>query len=812
MDKNILSKYEYSESQKAFLVDPTMIESFVKPEGFEEWEIVGWERTEYYEQRILKDQELTEKENIVKLFGGKGLHDNEISENKIFTCNLHGDIEILLYSLKRKPFIYAKDPDSVNSTKSREKYAVLTRYAPHREERIGNKYSFDTSKTGNHLMWHPFLLDLYDKQEEVETLVLTEGYIKAFSAAQKGIVCVGLPSITTYTNKKGADEIHPEIQDFISTCKVKNVVILWDGDCRDVSMKSIEENKDLYRRAGNFARCAINLRKLIRKQFATKRLDIWFGRVKTDELAKNPKGIDDLIQTLSKDGLEQLIRECHIMDSPAYYIRKINISSDSSVKAIYQDFKIDKVDKFYAFHSLKIGEKDFVFDRNTYTIENGEVRMLIPANVKDYKRIGTDYYRLQKKPFPSGKKDDVIYEMSLDPWLKGTIVDDHGAKVVNHIEKFRGFTNMPSHTNYQQVVDGYWNLYQDIDHEIVKGEWDHIKGFMMHIFGEQLELGYDYIKLLYEEPMQKVPVLCLVSRKQETGKSTFVHLLKLLFKSNMAIISNEELENNFNSSWIDKKIVACEETVLEKRATYEKIKSLSTAKSSMRNEKNKSASDIPCIISFLFCSNEEDNFLKMGDEDRRFWVIKVGAFTNWIENFDEKLESELSAFLEFIMSREYSTKRSNRMYFDHSLIRTSAFDNVVQNSRSGVEKEMRASLEAIFIDFDLQEIMMTAEDIREQFGLKRYEKNYVEKVLTQKLGVSKLKNEKGVGVVTRYTIYKMSPFSSDIETVKRHGRPFVFKREDFVTDSIEISPEAKQNIKSTKDKNSGQSSASFPGS
>jgi len=42
-----------------------------------------------------------------------------------------------------------------------------------------------------------------------------------------------------------------------------------------------------------------------------------------------------------------------------------------------------------------------------------------------------------------------------------------------------------------------------------------------HIFGDQIELGLDYLQLLYQKPVQILPIVCLVSKERSTGKTTF---------------------------------------------------------------------------------------------------------------------------------------------------------------------------------------------------------------------------------------------------------------------------------------------------
>ncbi|MBK6938570.1 MAG: hypothetical protein IPH18_18275 [Chitinophagaceae bacterium] len=49
--------------------------------------------------------------------------------------------------------------------------------------------------------------------------------------------------------------------------------------------------------------------------------------------------------------------------------------------------------------------------------------------------------------------------------------------------------------------------------------------------------------------MQRLPIICLVSRDNETGKSTFGNLLKAIFTDNATTVGNSDLADDFNSFW-----------------------------------------------------------------------------------------------------------------------------------------------------------------------------------------------------------------------------------------------------------------------
>lgn len=799
--------YEFDPVEKTFLVPHKLADNFTKPKGYEGWTIQTLIVDSYYTERM-EQLGVTEDENKITLFGGANAQEGERTENKIFHFNKHGDIEITLYNLHRKPIVYASKPTTTgHNPTTRELEGVLTRYTPRREAIFGRKYDFDKSKTGNRVFWHPSLIEQYEEQEEVETLVLTEGYFKAFKATKEGIPTVGLPSITIFTEKKGADELHPEIIDFIHNCNVKNVVILWDADCRNISSTQLQEKADISRRPANFVLMAEKLQNLIRKQFTRKKLNIWFARIKDESegILKGSKGLDDLLIDYDTE-IKQIATELNEVDSVGYYFRKIDISNSTAIKNLWQDFRLDKVERFYEFHKEVIREQEFIYRNSTYEIIKEQPVLKIDANVKNYKIIGHDYYRVIKSPMIKNEQGDLEMVERLKPWTKTQIIDDHGKAVIKHIERYLAFTNVPSHTNYQRIVDNHWNLYNQVEHNIEPGQFPTIMGFMNHIFGEQLEYGLDYIKLLFEKPIQKLPILCLVSQEQETGKSTFIHLLHMIFQSNMTIITNNELESDFNSSWVDKLIVANEETVLEKRSTYEKVKFFSTTPTVERNEKNKSSESIPCYLKFIFCSNDEDTFLRMTDDDKRFWVRKVPSIPKdkYVTNFMEKMTDEIPYFLHFLLDREYSTERQTRMWFDTLELRTDAFAKVVKSSMPAVEKEIRSQLDRLFLDYSIPEVRMNSSDIRNYFNLKKYDNSYIEKVVTEKLGAERETGADGKTKVVRYKVYYED--QEELKMKQKTGRPFIFKKEEICKEIVEVDPNVELSnksflIDSDKDKN-----------
>ena len=136
----------------------------------------------------------------------------------------------------------------------------------------------------------------------------------------------------------------------------------------------------------------------------------------------------------------------------------------------------------------------------------------------EYVRIGTTLFRILNQPMMNGSFRKMRVE-----WKMSTFRQDHSKDEVAQIPKYDGFCTMPSHTDYHQNVNNFYNLYEPITHIPVAGDFQHICSLVEHIFGEQYELGMDYLQLLYLKPTQKLPILLLVSEELNTGKSTFLN-------------------------------------------------------------------------------------------------------------------------------------------------------------------------------------------------------------------------------------------------------------------------------------------------
>tara|TARA_R110000868_G_scaffold87828_1_gene245268 strand:+ start:130 stop:576 length:447 start_codon:yes stop_codon:yes gene_type:complete len=139
-----------------------------------------------------------------------------------------------------------------------------------------------------------------------------------------------------------------------------------------------------------------------------------------------------------------------------------------------------------------------------------------------YIRVGTSYYKLVRIPTIAEYFNEIIV-----PWTLEAIRQDHGKSFIGTITKYDGFTCMPSHLNFKRECHGFYNTYAPLPHELKEGGFPYSLKLLKHIFAKQLNLGLDYLQLLYVKPVQVLPILYLVSKERSTGKTTFLKWLKM---------------------------------------------------------------------------------------------------------------------------------------------------------------------------------------------------------------------------------------------------------------------------------------------
>lgn len=390
-------------------------------------------------------------------------------------------------------------------------------------------------------------------------------------------------------------------------------------------------------------------------------------------------------------------------------------------------------------------------------------------NINRYIRVGTEYYKIIYIPLSS--KDALI---TLRKWSWEVLIRDYSRIEIDSIPKLDGFCVYPDHINYKQIINGtFYNKYLPLKIKPIKGNHETILNLVEHIFGAQIDIGLDYIQLLYTQPKEKLPILALVSVERETGKSTFLYFLKLIFDGNMTILNNEDLRSNFNSEWSSKSVIGIDETFLDKKEDSERLKNLSTAKYYKNEAKGQDRYEIEFFAKFILCSNNEDSFINIDQQETRYWVIKVKSLVKKDDLILEKIRNEISGFLDFLINRKLSTQKQTRMWFTTDQIKTEALMKLKKKNRGRLEREMINVIEYIMDTESIDEIKICPKDVidwMKYYGFKNTNFSDVKYILQNTWALEPVKNS------LAYTGFHFD-YTGTILPNSRKGRYYVITRE-----------------------------------
>lgn len=329
-------------------------------------------------------------------------------------------------------------------------------------------------------------------------------------------------------------------------------------------------------------------------------------------------------------------------------------------------------------------------------------------------RIATTYYKTVMRPNAMGELSECRM-----PWSIEAIRQDYGKDFLANIPKYDGFCCVPAHIDYKPVVGTFLNRYSPISHIPMPGEWPTIEALVRHIFGSQYDLGLDYLQLLYTIPLQKLPILLLVSEERNTGKSTFLNFLKALFEANVTFNTNESFRSQFNSDWNGKLIIVVDEVLLNKREDSERLKNLSTTYRYKMEAKGQDREEVSFFAKFVLCSNNEYLPVVIDPGETRYWVRKIERLQHDDTAFLDKVRAEIPAFLHHLSARQLSTTEKSRMWFDPALTDTEALQRIIRANRNRVEIELAELLMDIMVTKNVDSVSFCMNDILNLFDYQR---------------------------------------------------------------------------------------------
>ncbi len=385
-------------------------------------------------------------------------------------------------------------------------------------------------------------------------------------------------------------------------------------------------------------------------------------------------------------------------------------------------------------------------------------------------RIATTYYKTVMRPNAMGELSECRM-----PWSIEAIRQDYGKDFLANIPKYDGFCCVPAHIDYKPVVGTFLNRYSPISHIPMPGEWPTIEALVRHIFGSQYDLGLDYLQLLYTIPLQKLPILLLVSEERNTGKSTFLNFLKALFEANVTFNTNESFRSQFNSDWNGKLIIVVDEVLLNKREDSERLKNLSTTYRYKMEAKGQDREEVSFFAKFVLCSNNEYLPVVIDPGETRYWVRKIERLQHDDTAFLDKVRAEIPAFLHHLSARQLSTTDKSRMWFDPALTDTEALQRIIRANRNRVEIELAELLMDIMVTKNVDSVSFCMNDILNLFDYQRVkaDRTALRKVIQECWKLSPAPNS------LSYTTYQIGVFLNEPAYVesRKVGRFYTVTRQ-----------------------------------
>ena len=718
---------------------------------------------------------ITDKENTMKV---EAEEPGRYCDFKFFTETDKGDIEIN-YLTPSGAVEYYTHGNSQTRRFSRTRYA----HPEEHKDSKGKPQKYSQEKgTETFPFCTPSVIEAYRKGATVKTLYVVEGEFKAFVLSMAKLPAIGIGGVQNFKDASKT-KMHPYIIDVIQKLQVQNVILIFDRDCLEIKW---EEDKDLAKRPNSFY-VALNVFNELLKPYD---VQLYFAHVneKCDQ-----KGIDDALLSPTND-VQTILNELTSFTSGMpnrFYIDTYQVTGMSSYR-LKQIFGLANVQNFYDIYQKELQNHDFVYNGITYYIdENGKPVRSWQGAEKHYIRVGTEYYKTIVEKAPNGQT-----ELNLVQWSADTIKNDYSnpKEFIRQIPKFDAFTNIPENDPnlYRQTVysekDGYrsvlYNRYCPVSHEPKEGEWRTIDMLLHHIFdyptlkGQTCyNMALDYLQMIYLHPTQHLPILCLVSREQATGKTTFLNLLRAIFKENMRILDSERISSKFNGSWAGKLIIGVDESFIDtdKPTVVNRLKMIATNSSIPIEKKGKEAGEVPNFAKLIMCSNDETNFLKIEIEDTRYWIIRVKGIDpeKRDPHMAERMEAEIPAFLWYLKHRTLFYAERTRLWFDSEDYATEALKKIQERTGNVLWQNITTVVRQQFEFQRKPQIRLDCKAIQELLEL-----NKCKSVESRKIHyILEDHNYKTEGV--RAFFYRKG-FDADFETNGK-GRVYEFDYTDFFT-------------------------------
>lgn len=699
---------------------------------------------------------------------------------------------------------------------------VRTRLHP-TKEKPDQKYS-QPANSGVRIFIPPPVVELYRQKQGVPTLYVVEGEKKAWVLANAGLPIVGITGYQMFHAAKGEKVLHPDLKALLTTLRCVNAVLVHDADAKQVKWDPNKDpEKDLGARLKDFAAAVNTWRMLVLGQSQV--TSVYYAHVHERWLSgeEKGKGIDDLAAAKGDGTVKEALEK--LKSGELFSFSNLTDKSDRAIKGEFLLNLHGGVPKaFFDAWSTLVTDRPFRFLGSTYEYyadDEGasQLRMVAHKDSKLFIVVAGEPYKKLTKPNEHGHH--VPY---LKKWPAVDISRNYLKKGVGNfydtLQHFDDFVVEPGHfDDYKEVVKNddvrLYNKYYPLDHPLKPGPWTNIEGAFKHWFGEHevksidpdgnevakspnYIVAIDRLALKMRRPRLKVPALVLESSERNTGKSTYLDLMRSLWQANSTIIPNEALSDVFNSDWSDKMQVGLDEATYKNKGELQRLKTIVTSPGGTKRGMYAEREMTPNFLMLDITTNDGKTFLEIADDEFRFWVNTVPELKRRDPEKLDKMMAEVPAFAHYLYKEHVVVHpRLSRLWFAESLLNTEARKELVKNSVSAPEMDLRLWLEKEFYYYRWPELCFTVHEIAD--GVNKNGTKHPTGLLSKVLRISmKDRVRESMDRVQRPLPYQKrmeQPVGGKrtvLNTEKEKQRWYVFRAIDFLSkeDAWEIYNEA----------------------
>ena len=772
-----------------------------------------------------------------------------VKEYNILEPDQEGNILIRYFNLMGQPYRWKSDDQRMSKDFFRTRWAQPKGDQKYHQDKGSPQFPF----------FPPGLIKKYQSAKfsvesgtpidnshdgKINVLFMVEGEFKALKGELAGIDIIGLPSIHGFYNGDIKGRLHEDIQELLITCGVDRVVFLTDADL--IYLKWAE-GKDLATRPESFYGAVKSFRESLQTLIDSDRAALQFVYLMYihPKYMNDAKGLDDLFCKYPEKQVE-IVEDLHALSGALKYFKcwLINDLNKDVIGRLRKELGLVDEQEFYKVYQDFIGAREFKFKRRRYIYneEKKEVVFMRHEDADKFMRIGPDWVKTITKLNKYGEPEEEIV-----PWKISEITRDYKKypDFLEQIAKFDDFCNEPAFgTAYQRVHHGCYNLCAPLTWSPKSGSIAVSMRFLKHIFqgnslvnldedgkpvselltlGDSFAVALDWLSIVLQHPKQMLPVPILVSKDNNTGKSTFLKFLQLIFKSNMAVLNNELFKMRFNGHYITRYIIAIDEGFLDvdKKAEKERLKQLVTSDSAYLEHKGMNVRKINFYGKVIICSNDADKVMKIDEGESRWFVIKVPVVPDDQKDPDleVKLKAEMEAFIHFLLNRQIFHPRKDRLWFKSEWFITEQMRTIIAETKNRIDKIFEEWIKDQFATYGLDQLEYSLKHMLEQLNDLKVSKYKIDSVDLKAFLKTKGMTEPGapkmvkvpVGFRNDGSIVELgtpeSTSSPEIDFRKFTARPYTFLKADWLPSEksvIEKCNNTDQSIEKSRTLKSGE--------